>query len=202
MKKIGIMGGTFDPIHYGHIVTASKVKKSFGLDEVVFVPSGNPPHKKERKITPAEHRLNMVNRAVKSIKGFSVSTMEMDRPGYSYALDTVNGFYRLYGEDTDLYFITGADAIAEIATWHRADELMKKCRFIASARPGYHFDKEHAIAEKYKDRIVLFPETNIAVSSSDIRRRIAQGKSVTSMLPEEVEQYIREHHLYTEEHHD
>ena len=202
MKKIGIMGGTFDPIHYGHIVTAAKVKKGFGLDEVVFVPSGNPPHKKERVITAAKHRLNMVNLAVEGIRGFSVSTMEIDRKGYSYALDTVNGFYRLYGEDTDLYFITGADAIAEIATWHRADELMAKCRFIASARPGYHFDEEHAIAEKYKDRVVLFPETNIAVSSSEIRQRIAEGRSVTSMLPEKVEDYIREHHLYGKEHHD
>lgn len=202
MEKIGIMGGTFDPIHYGHILIAAKVKKSFGLNQVVFVPSGNPPHKKERIITPAEHRLNMVKRAVQDIRGFSVSTIEIDRAGYSYALDTVNDFYRLYGKDTNLYFITGADAIAEIATWHRADELMGKCLFIASARPGYHFDEEHAIAERYKDRIVLFPETNIAISSSEIRRRIAEGKSVTSMLPEEVERYIRDHHLYMKEHHD
>lgn len=202
MKKIGIMGGTFDPIHYGHIITASKVKKSFGLDEVIFVPSGNPPHKKERSITPAEHRLNMVKEAIKGIRGFSVSTMEIDRKGYSYALDTVNEFYRIYGEDTNLYFITGADAIAEIATWYRADELMQKCRFIASARPGYLFDEEHAIAEAYKSRIVLFPETNIAISSSDIRKRIGKGKSVTSMLPEEVERYIKEQHLYQEDSHD
>lgn len=202
MKKIGIMGGTFDPIHYGHILIAAKVKKSFHLDEVVFVPSGNPPHKKERTITPAEHRLNMVKKAVAGIRGFSVSTMEIDRAGYSYALDTVNEFYRLYGDDIDLYFITGADAIAEIATWHKADELMGKCRFIASARPGYQIDKSHAAVEAYKDRIFLFRETALAVSSSEIRQRIRQGKSVTSMLPEDVEQYIKAHRLYQKEDHD
>lgn len=200
MKSIGIMGGTFDPIHNGHIAIAQKVKERFSLDEVVFVPSGNPPHKKERQITDASHRLAMVKAAIKNIEGFSFSTMEMDRKGYSYALDTVNEFYAIYGSDIDLYFITGADAIAEIGTWHRADELMKKCSFIAAARPGYHIDEAYRnIAEKFESRISLFRETAHEESSSEIRQKISEGKEVTEMIPAAVETYIREHGLYRNE---
>lgn len=192
------MGGTFDPIHNGHIAIAEKVKARFHLDEVVFVPSGNPPHKKERSITDARHRLAMVKTAIKDIEGFSFSTMEIDRKGYSYALDTVNEFYKIYGSDIDLYFITGADAIAEIATWHRADELMRKCSFIAAARPGYHMDEAYRnIAEKFINRIFLFRETAHGESSSEIRERIRSGKDVSAMLPPDVERYIGEHGLYT-----
>lgn len=193
------MGGTFDPIHNGHIAIAKKVRQRYGLDEVVFVPSGNPPHKKERLITAAEHRLAMVKAAIEGISGFSFSTMEIERKGYSYALDTINEFYAIYGREIDLYFITGADAIAEIATWHQADELMKKCRFIAAARPGYQMDEaEKPIAEKYRNRIFLFRETANMESSSEIRQRIAKGKDVSTMLPPGVEAYIREHKLYWE----
>lgn len=200
MKSIGIMGGTFDPIHNGHLAIAQKVKENYRLDEVIFVPSGNPPHKKERKITSAEHRLAMVNLAIEGIDGFSVSTMEIDRKGYSYALDTVNEFYRIYGNDIDLYFITGADAIAEIATWHRADELMKKCSFIAAARPGYHIDEAYRnVAAKCEDRLFLFRETAHEESSSDIRRRIERGKDIAEMLPDAVARYINEHQLYQKE---
>ena len=199
MKSIGILGGTFDPIHNGHIAIAQKVQERYCLDEVVFVPSGNPPHKKERRITDASHRLAMVKEAIKDMAGFSFSTMEIDRKGYSYALDTVNEFYEIYGNDIDLYFITGADAIAEIATWHRADELMKKCSFIAAARPGYHIGEAYRnIEEKFENRLFLFEETAHNESSSEIRERIANGCDVSAMLPEDVEGYIREHGLYKE----
>lgn len=199
MKSIGIMGGTFDPIHNGHIAIAQKVMERYGLDEVVFVPSGNPPHKKERRITDATHRLAMVKAAIENIPGFSFSTMEIDRKGYSYALDTVNEFYEIYGRDIDLYFITGADAIAEIATWHRADELMKKCSFIAAARPGYHIGEAYRnIKETFGNHLFLFEETAHNESSSEIRQRIAEGKDVFAMLPPAVEGYIREHELYKE----
>ena len=193
------MGGTFDPIHNGHIAIAQKVKERYCLDEVIFVPSGNPPHKKERRITDASHRLAMVKAAIKDTPGFSFSTMEIDRKGYSYALDTVNEFYEIYGNDIDLYFITGADAIAEIATWHRADELMKKCSFIAAARPGYHIGEAYNNIKKAFDyRLFLFEETAHNESSSEIRERIAKGNDVSDMLPEEVANYIREHGLYKE----
>lgn len=196
MKKIGIMGGTFDPIHYGHIITASKVLCRYHLDEVVFVPSGNPPHKKNLRITPATDRLAMVEAAIDGHYGFSISTVEIERPGYSYALDTVNYFYEIYGDDIDLYFITGADAISEIATWYRADELMAKCRFIAAARPGYSFEKDDPTVKKYSDRIRIFAETALAISSSEIRCRVAAKEDISKLTPPSVAAYIKKHQLY------
>ncbi len=202
MKRIGIMGGTFDPIHFGHLVTAEKVQAAFALNEVVFVPSGNPPHKKNRPVTKAVHRLAMVKLAVANHPGFSVSAVEIERKGYSYALDTVDEFHRIYGADTALFFITGADAILEIATWHKADELMAKCEFIAATRPGYHFDEEHALPQAYQDRIHIFRETALAISSSRIRRLLRDGADVSEMLPESVYDYIKTHALYEKESHD
>lgn len=196
MKSIGIMGGTFDPIHLGHIITAEKVKETFCLDEVVFVPSGNPPHKKGREITAAADRLAMVRLAVEGKNGFSVSTMEIDREGYSYALDTVNAFYELYGTDIHLFFITGADAISEIMSWYKAEELLGKCEFIAASRPGYTLVPDKTIPPALQKRIHRFHETALEISSSEIRSRISQGESVSAMIPYEVETYIRDHHLY------
>ena len=196
MKNIGIMGGTFDPIHYGHIVTAEEVRRGFHLDEVVFVPSGNPPHKKGRRITPAEHRLAMTELAVRGEEGFSVSDIEIRRGGYSYALDTVNAFREIYGEEAEIYFITGADAIVTIAQWYRADELMRRCRFIAAARPGYSFDDTNEVLAKYGDRVSLFSEPALSVSSSEIRARVAAGETIEDMLPPAVIDYIEAHGLY------
>lgn len=192
--RIGIMGGTFDPVHYGHLITAEKVRDSFFMDQVVFVPSGNPPHKKLMDISPAEHRLAMTKLAIDGIKNFSVSSLEIDRKGYSYALDTVNEFLDIYGEMTDLWFITGTDAIAEITSWYRFPELLNKCRFIAASRPGY--SENSAVLSDYHDRIVLFEETSLEISSTEIRRRIAAGESVSGMLPSSVLKYILEHKLY------
>lgn len=202
MKRIGIMGGTFDPIHFGHLVTAEKVQAAFSLNEVVFVPSGNPPHKKHRLVTEAGHRLAMVKLAVADHPGFSVSSIEIEREGYSYALDTVDEFHRIYGADTALFFITGADAILEIATWHKADELMAKCEFIAATRPGYHFDEEHVLPVAYQNRVHVFRETALAISSSQIRRLIGDDADVSKMLPESVNHYIKTHGLYEKESHD
>ena len=199
MKSIGIMGGTFDPIHFGHIITAEEVKKEYDLDDVVFVPSGNPPHKKGKIVTAAEHRLAMVRLAIKDREGLSLSDMEIRRGGYSYALDTVNSFYDIYGEDSDIWFITGADAIVTISHWYKADELMKRCRFIAAARPGYALDENDRSIKTYRGRISLFPETALSISSSDIRSLISRGAgkdSLKDMLPAEVIDYIWEHGLY------
>ena len=199
MKSIGIMGGTFDPIHFGHIITAEEVKKEYDLDDVVFVPSGNPPHKKGKIVTAAEHRLAMVRLAIKDREGLSLSDMEIRRGGYSYALDTVNSFYDIYGEDRDIWFITGADAIVTISHWYKADELMKRCRFIAAARPGYALDENDRSIKTYRGRISLFPETALSISSSDIRSLISRGAgkdSLKDMLPAEVIDYIWEHGLY------
>lgn len=192
MGKIGIMGGTFDPIHYGHLVAAETARVEFNLDEVIFVPSGQPPHKRNRAITDREHRYQMTKLAISSNPYFDISRVEIDHEGYSYANDTVDHFYRLYGDETDLWFITGADAIKEILNWYKAEELIQKCRFMAVTRPGY----DGAIPAGLSSRVVRLTIPSLAISSSGIRTAVENGKSIRYLLPDNVEAYIREHHLY------
>lgn len=196
MIKIGIMGGTFDPIHYGHLVTAEAVRQEFGLDKVVFVPSGSPPHKKKITITPAEHRCAMVELSIATNPFFSLSRVEVDRQGYSYAADTVDSFIAEYGDEAEIYFITGADAIKAIMSWYKIDTLMKKCKFIAATRPGYDFDHDYHLPPKYRERIRPLGVPALAISSSKIRDMIGKEKSVKYLVPEPVEAYIKDHKLY------
>lgn len=198
-KKIGIMGGTFDPIHFGHLVTAETARDVFDLDEVIFVPSGQPPHKRNTAVSAAEHRIAMVNHSIISNPDFTLSTIETERKGFSYTIDTINAFLEKYGPDTKLYFITGADAIKEILTWHRVDELMEKCHFIAATRPGFEYDGE----PQSKGKITTIKVPALAISSSQIRQMVAEGRSIRYLLPDTVEAYIRKNRLYqNEERHD
>ncbi|KKM11189.1 nicotinate-nucleotide adenylyltransferase [Clostridiales bacterium PH28_bin88] len=196
------MGGTFDPIHYGHLVAAEAARDQFRLDRVVFVPSGVPPHKKAYPVTEPRHRYLMTVLAVASNPFFEVSRVEIDRPGFSYAVDTVAEFRRVYGTGNQLYFITGADAILEILTWKKVDKLMGLCEFIAATRPGYHLQLD-ATLEKFppeaRGRIHFMEVPALAISSTDIRRRVREGRPVKYLLPETVEQYILKNKLYAEE---
>lgn len=194
--KIGIMGGTFDPIHYGHLLTAEEAREQFQLDKVVFVPSGIPPHKKKRNISDAEHRCTMVKTAISSNPAFALSRMEVEREGFSYAADTVDEFLEYYGSDTQLYFITGADAIREIMSWHKVDILIKKCQFIAATRPGYNDDEIFRFPSPYKERIHPLNVTAVDISSSQIRKLVQEKSSIKYLLPESVEAYIYEKGLY------
>jgi nicotinate-nucleotide adenylyltransferase len=198
-QALGLMGGTFDPIHYGHLVTAEAARCGFNLDRVIFVPSGRPPHKKEKNITPAEHRYNMTKLAIDSNPFFEISRLELDRPGYSYAIDTVSYFLDHYGQDIDLYFITGADAILEILTWKNVDKLMEHCRFIAATRPGFYLQDVHYLPEKFMEKIIFMEVPALAISSTDIRQRVSDRRPIKYLLPEPVENYIFDHHLYQAE---
>jgi nicotinate-nucleotide adenylyltransferase len=195
-KTLGLMGGTFDPIHYGHLVTAEAARCGFNLDQVVFIPSGHPPHKKEKRISPAEHRYQMTKLAIESNPYFRISRVELDRPGYSYAIDTVSDFLDKYGPETDLYFITGADAILEILTWKNVDMLMNHCKFIAATRPGFHLQDVNRLPEEFIEKIIFMEVPALAISSTDIRKRVAIRRPIKYLLPELVESYIFEHHLY------
>jgi len=201
-RRLAIMGGTFDPIHYGHLVAAEAARDQFRLDRVVFVPSGVPPHKKAYPVTEPRHRYLMTVLAAASNPFFEVSRVEIDRPGFSYAVDTVAEFRRVYGTGNQLYFITGADAILEILTWKKVDKLMSLCEFIAATRPGYHLQLD-ATLEKFpleaRGRIHLMEVPALAISSTDIRRRVREGRPVKYLLPETVEQYILKNKLYVEE---
>ena len=198
-KKLGIMGGTFDPIHYGHLVTAEAARNNFDLDAVIFVPSGKPPHKKDYRVTDAKHRYLMTVLAVVTNPYFYVSKTEIDREGHSYTIDTIRAFRKKY-PSAELYFITGADAILEILTWKSVDEIIQKCFFIAATRPGYDLkglsNKFGTITKTLCGRIYTIEVPALAISSTDIRGRVTANKPIKYLVPEAVEQYVLKNGMY------
>ncbi|HBG23016.1 MAG TPA: nicotinic acid mononucleotide adenylyltransferase [Peptococcaceae bacterium] len=195
-QRIGILGGTFDPIHNGHLMAAETARERFSLEKVYFMPTGIPSHK--HKITEYWHRHLMVVLAVMDNPYFSVSRLEYEREGVSYTVDTMRRLRQVYSEqDTDIYFITGIDTIVEIFGWRESEELLSLCKFIAATRPGYDPHIVRDILGKYYPDVIDFlemPQMNI--SSSNIRRRVREGKSIKYLVPEVVEKYIRQQGLY------
>jgi nicotinate-nucleotide adenylyltransferase len=197
MQRLGIMGGTFDPIHYGHLLMAEEARQAFALDDVVFVPNGRPAHKKAYLVSSPEDRYAMTLLATESNPCFLASRMEIDRPGPSYTIDTLREYRRMYSELDALYFITGADAVLEILTWHEADKLAQECQFIAVTRPGFVLERLPEIVDAaFLDRVHYLPIPRLEISSTDIRRRVREGRSIKYLTPEPVEAYIREQGLY------
>ena len=202
-KKIGIMGGTFNPVHHGHLVTAQEALDQFGLDEVIFIPTGDPPHKIEDLLAHAEDRYLMTVIATSSNSSFFVYRIEIDRKGKSYTIDTVKELRRLFGSGSELYFITGADAILEILTWKNTREIVTLAKFIAATRPGYDLSKIKGLKTTLFDdedegdqRIFIMEIPALAISSTDIRQRIKIGRPVNYLVPEGVNNYILKHGLY------
>lgn len=197
-RRIGIMGGSFDPIHLGHLVVANEVLNIYNLDEVIFVPAGNPPHKKGLK-AESHHRLDMVNLATLSNNKFSVSDYEINNPQKSYTLNTLKEFRKLY-TNTELYFITGYDAVIDLPNWHEPKEILKLCKFIAATRPGISKEelneKINEITNKFGGTIEMLQVPMLQISSTDIRERFNMGASAKYLLPELVEQYIIKNKLY------
>lgn len=201
VKKLGLMGGTFDPIHHGHLVAAEAARSEFGLDKVVFVPSGQPPHKSGHGVTSKENRYLMTELATLSNPRFEVSKVEVERQGYSYAIDTVRYFKNLLPADGELYFITGADAVSDIVSWHAARELFHYCTFIAATRPGFRQEAirerlEAAMSPEELAKIAAVEVPAMAISSTDIRERLAAGRTIKYLVPEVVEDFIRKNDLY------
>ncbi|MBI4743541.1 MAG: nicotinate-nucleotide adenylyltransferase [Actinobacteria bacterium] len=201
--KFGIMGGTFNPIHYGHLVTAEEAFNQFKLDKVIFMPSAAPPHKKDEKIISADDRYLMTVLAVASNKHFSVSSLEIERGGYSYTVDTINALKKRLAPNSKIYFITGADAILEILTWKEPHKLIDFCDFIAATRPGYNLGKFREVFsyddwQKFKSKISFMEIPALAISSTAIRERIRKGRSVRYLLPDNVIDYISKNRLYIE----
>jgi nicotinate-nucleotide adenylyltransferase len=188
------MGGTFDPIHHGHLVAASEVQAWFELDEVVFVPTGEPWQKSGRVVSPAEHRYLMTVIATASNPRFTVSRVDIDRGGPTFTIDTLRDLTAAL-PGTDLYFITGADALAEIFTWRDADELFELARFVGCTRPGYEMDPS-TLGEIPSDRVTILEIPALAISSTECRERRAKGEPVWYLVPDGVVQYIAKHNLY------
>lgn len=188
------MGGTFDPVHHGHLVAASEVQAFFDLDEVVFVPTGQPWQKSERKVTSAEHRYLMTVIATAANPRFTVSRVDIDRDGPTYTIDTLRDLSARM-PDADLFFITGADALAEIFTWRDAADLFTLAHFVGCTRPGYEMGAA-TLDGIPDDRVTILEIPALAISSTDCRDRTAAGQPVWYLVPDGVVQYIAKHNLY------
>jgi len=193
-RRVGVMGGTFDPIHHGHLVAASEVQAWFDLDEVVFVPTGDPWQKSDRVVSPAEHRYLMTVVATASNPRFTVSRVDIDRPGVTYTVDTLRDL-KAERPDADLFFISGADAIAQIFSWKDMDDLWRLAHFVAVTRPGHAL----TVTGLPRDHVSVLEVPALAISSTDCRARVRHGAPVWYLVPDGVVQYISKHSLYRSE---
>ncbi len=203
--KIGVMGGTFDPIHIGHLVTAEEARAQFELEKVVFVPSARPPHKFTIPRAPALDRLRMSELAVEGNAALNVSDLEVKREGISYTIDTLRALHEAYGSGTELYFITGADAILEILTWKDPEELLAASKFIAATRPGYALGEiggaipeYNSAGQKARDLVFSMEIPALAISSTNIRERVCEGRPFRYLVPDAVWGYIIDKRLYVQ----
>jgi nicotinate-nucleotide adenylyltransferase len=189
------MGGTFDPVHHGHLVAASEVAHIFALDEVIFVPTGQPYQKDYRRVSAAEDRYLMTVIATASNPRFSVSRVDIDRPGATYTIDTLRELHANNGPDDELFFITGADALAKMLTWHDVDELFTLAHFVGCTRPGHQLTE----AGLPDGKVSLVEIPALAISSTECRARVEAGEPVWYLVPDGVVQYIAKRRLYAKE---
>lgn len=192
--RIGVLGGTFNPVHYGHLAAAAEAAREFDLDKVIFVPSYLPPHKDDSDIAPSQGRFRMCLLATQTQPSFSVSSLELERGGKSYSIETVKELLHIYGRDTRLYFIIGVDAILEISTWKDKGKLFQLCEFIVVSRPGF---RAEGIDKGILQYLHLIKVPALDISSTEIRCRVREGKNIKYLLPEKVEEYIYKHKLYS-----
>ena len=200
MKKIGVLGGTFDPCHRGHINLAIDAKDQVGLDEVILMPAMIQPFKQHKEVTAAYHRVNMLREAVKDCKGLSVSTWEVDQKSISYTYNTLKSLKEIKGADVDIYFISGTDAFISIETWMHGEDMLRENKFIVGVRPGYRVDELDKAIEKaqnvYNTQVVKIDNRRFFISSTDIRQRLEHNQSISDLVTESVERYILANGLY------
>jgi nicotinate-nucleotide adenylyltransferase len=192
VQRIGVMGGTFDPIHHGHLVAASEVAQVFALDEVVFVPTGQPWQKDDRHVSPSEDRYLMTVIATASNPRFSVSRIDIDRGGPTFTIDTLRDLRAERGDEAELFFITGADALAQIMSWQDVNELFKLAHFVGVTRPGHRLTGD-GLPE---DKVSLVEVPALAISSTNCRQRVARGAPIWYLVPDGIVQYIAKRRLY------
>ncbi len=197
-KKIGILGGTFDPPHIGHLMLAERARDQLGLSRVLFVPAGAPPHKLGQVRTPVEHRVAMINLAIASNPYFELSRVDIDRPAPSYSADMLRILHEQYGAGTDLYFIIGMDSLHDIIGWHEPERVIELCYLVVAQRPGYDVDIEELETRLpgSTKRIYFISMPLVGASSGRLRRWTRNGESITYWVPPEVEQYIAARGLY------
>jgi nicotinate-nucleotide adenylyltransferase len=191
-KKFGVLGGTFDPIHMGHLVLAEQVREKFQLDRVIFIPCASPPHKTEQELSPAQDRFEMTKLALQGNSYFLVSDIELKREGLSYTVETLRELKGLY-KDKEIYFLTGSDVLNEITTWKNPEEIYKLAKLVIGIRPGFDkFDPENHFAKKS----IIVNITGVDISSTQIREKVRKGESIKYLVPPKVEEYIKKRNLY------
>jgi nicotinate-nucleotide adenylyltransferase len=223
LTRLGLLGGSFNPIHNGHLAIAGHVREKLHLDRVLFIPTGDPPHKRDGALVPARDRFEMVRMAIDGTPTFDISDIEVQRTGKSYSIDTIRELQRQHGSVTELYFLIGLDAFLEFPSWKQPQELLNACRFVVVPRPGQSFQSltkllmlprldSHALARLDSGNlarldiaipscqgIICLSIPSSSISSSDIRQRIRRGATLANLLPPPVESYILQHRLYQED---
>jgi nicotinate-nucleotide adenylyltransferase len=198
--RVGVIGGTFDPIHIGHLIIAEGARDALDLQRVIFVPAGQPPHKRSSQISPAEHRLEMVRLAIAGNGHFTASRVDIDRGGPSYTVDTIRLLHDAWGADARIYFLIGGDSLAELPMWYQPERLLEICQVVAVPRPGYELDLESLDVKipGASERIQMLSMPLVDLSATEIRDRIRDRRSIRYLVPHAVERYIYRHHLYRE----
>lgn len=202
LRRVGLLGGTFDPIHYGHLVIAEEVRTVLHLAEMVFVPAGHPPHKPGRIVTEAQHRLAMLELAIASNPHFTISLVDLERPGPSYTVETLQVLRQQWGAQTAIYFVIGGDSLEDLLAWYDpAGILQQLTALVAVQRPGYeeaagYRDTLEARLPGIKQRLIMVQAPQLDISATDLRRRVAEGRPIKYQTPEAVERYIIEYGLY------
>jgi nicotinate-nucleotide adenylyltransferase len=200
--RLGILGGTFDPIHFGHLLAAEEARVVLRLNQVLFAPAGDPPHKQGHPILPVTHRLAMVRLAIADNPAFVISTVDIDRPGPHYTVDTIHLLRDRWGTDADeTFFIMGADSLAHLLTWYQPARLVELCRLAVVARPGYRADlaELEAALPGVSSRLDWVEMPVLGISSSDLQRRVRDGRSIRYQVPAVVARYVAEHELYLDD---
>jgi len=199
LDSLGILGGTFDPVHYGHLIAAEYARHEYKLEKVIFMPAARPPHKELTEVLDSNHRYEMVKRAIAGNPAFVLSNLEMKRTGNSYTIDTIRYLISEYPE-TAIFFIMGADSLLTMMTWKDYQTLAQLCQFVVVTRPGYVIQKDDPVLEQLPselwDNVHFLPIPGLDISSSDIRQRVAAGRPIKYLLPSDVEEYIMETGLY------
>jgi nicotinate-nucleotide adenylyltransferase len=199
-SRVGLLGGTFDPIHFGHLLLAEEARLAVPLDRVLFVPAGQPPHKLRQPHTPIEHRLAMLELAIRDNPAFGISLVDVQRAGPHYSVDMVRLIQEQLGPDAELFFLMGMDSLANIGTWHEPARLLELCRLVVADRVTSPADRERlaGILPQVRERAIFISMPLIEISGADLRRRAAAGLSIRYQVPEAVRLYIAEHGLYRE----
>lgn len=196
-RRLAVMGGTFDPIHYAHLLIAEDVRRRFQLPRVLFMPSGSPPHKEDDEVSSAEDRYIMALLATSDNPGFMVSRLEIDRPGPSYTIDTIRQLKAHIGDGAQIFFVTGADAVLEIPTWHQPDAILDEATLVAAPRPGFDLTQiDETLGAQRASKITVIDAPLADISSTMIRRRVREGQTIRYLTPRTVIDYIHKRRLY------